>query len=455
MAAVKALGRRYSSSFFLGTSKAMRSPERRRRETSLERRYLTFLAEVGVILGEPLPYEATLQSVCDAAVRTVADIATMYLYDEESRLQPVAAAHVSSDRSSQLLKRAAAMLRDPAGPRAWLESIVRRGNGVLIPNADEDSLRRVSLAPEHAHFLLDLGVRSFVVVPLIAPQGEKLGALGLVYTHESGLFYDEESMVIAEDLARRCAAAIAKAKLHQTAIDVSTRFQLAALPKSLPTIPGIELDSFYEPASSALLVGGDWFDAFELSDGKVGLTIGDVSGHGVEAAVIMGNLRSALRTAMTIEPDLVKVLAFVDSLVQKDVVSGTFATANIGVLDPKNGKLSCVAAGHPGPLCWHENGQIVTDPFRERGLPLGFRDMGISQDRAETIDLEDCSFAVFFTDGLVEFERDYVGGEARLTQAIAQRSVRTAKHPARAIRNAVSPARHPDDLAVLTLRVIS
>ncbi|HKE37730.1 MAG TPA: SpoIIE family protein phosphatase, partial [Candidatus Baltobacteraceae bacterium] len=133
--------------------------------------------------------------------------------------------------------------------------------------------------------------------------------------------------------------------------------------------------------------------------------------------------------------------------------NGTFATANIAVLDTGARRLSCVAAGHPGPLCWYESSRIVTDPFIDRGLPLGYRDMASTHNETQTIDLEDCTFVVFFTDGLVEAERDYVGGEARLTQAIAQRSIREAKRPARAIRLAVAPERHPDDLAIMTLSV--
>lgn len=433
----------------------MPTPDRRRRETSLERRYLNFLAEVGQILGEPLPYEATLQRVCDAAVRTVADTATMYLYDDDGELQLVAASHFIAGRSQPLRRRASTMLRDPAGPRAWIESTIRNGKAVLVSHIDEASINSIAVSPEHAKYLRDAGVASFVLVPLVTQQPEVLGALGLVYTKESGFHYDEEALILAEDLAGRCAAAIAKTKQHEMAVDVSTRFQIAALPKSLPQIPNLELDWYYEPASSAMLVGGDWFDAFTLSDGRIGLTVGDVSGHGVEAAVEMASLRDALRIAMLMEPDLAKVLNAADLLVRQETGTNIFATANISVLDMRERTLTSIAAGHPGPLCWYENTRVVEDPFLDRGLPLGFREMAAAQSSAETIDLEECSFIVYFTDGLVEAERDYLSGEARLAQAIAQRSIREALHPARKIRAAVAPERHPDDLAVMTLRVQS
>ena len=422
----------------------MRSPERRRRETSLERRYLNFLAEVGRILGEPLPYEATLQRVCDAAVNTVADAATMYLYDDDGDLQLVAAAHVLPERSEGLRRQAAAMLRDPDGPRTLVESLVKKGEGMLVSSVDETS----------PHYLRELDVTSFMLVPLVAPESEVCGAFGLVYTTESGLHYDDDALILAEDLARRCAAAIAKVKVHETAVNVSTRFQLEALPKTLPQMPGLQLDSFYEPASSELLVGGDWFDAFVLSGGKLGISIGDVSGHGVRAAAVMSNLRSALRIAMLMESDLTVVLAAADLLMRQELGSTTFATANIGVLDIEARTLTCVAAGHPGPLCWSETDRAVSDAFQDRGLPLGFRNLMPGHNDAQTVDLDDCSFIVFFTDGLLEAERDYLAGEARLMQAIARRSIRQSAHPAEAIRTAVAPERHPDDLAVLTVRMV-
>ncbi len=431
------------------------TPDRRRRETSLERRYLNFLAEVGQILGEPLPYEATLQRVCDAAVRTVADTATMYLYGDDGQVQLVAASHFIAGRSEPLRRRTSSMLRDSAGPRAWIESVIRKGTGMLVSHIDDASLDLLAVSPQHAAYLRHAGVASFVLVPLVTQPPEVLGALGLVYTKESGFHYDEEALILAEDLARRCAAAIAKAKMHDMAVDVSTRFQLAALPKSLPEIPGLQLDSYYEPASSAMLVGGDWFDAFTLSDGRIGLTVGDVSGHGVEAAVVVASLRDALRIAMLMEPDLTKVMNAADLLVRQETGTNTFATANISVLDMHARTLSCLAAGHPGPLCWNESTGAVTDPFLDRGLPLGFREMATSQASAQTIELEENSFIAYFTDGLVEAERDYLTGEARLAQAIAQRSIREASRPARAIRAAVVPKRHPDDLAVMTLRVQS
>jgi hypothetical protein len=419
-------------------------------ETPLERGYLAFLAEVATILGEPLPYEATLQRVCDAAVRTVADVATMYLYDENDELKVVAGAHVISDRSERLRRRAVALLDDPAGPRWWFESVIRIGKSLLVSQIDEASLVSAGGNPKFTEFILETGVRSFIIVPFIAMRGV-IGALALVYTDHSGLRYDYDALAIAQDLGRRLGSVVGKVKLHETAVDVSTRFQLAALPKSFPNIAGFELDSLYEPASSEMMVGGDWFDAFALPGGRLGLSVGDISGHGAQAAAFMGSIRDSLRVAMYLESDLAKVIDAADTLIRSED-EDVFATACVAVVDPARRTLSCLTAGHPGPLCWSGRDQRVTDPFRMRGLPLGFGDLA-SPERPDTLNLNVGDFIVFFTDGVVEGDRDYLGGEALLLEAIARPQVRESPHPAVAIRGAVTPLRHPDDLAILTIYV--
>lgn len=420
-------------------------------ETPLERRYLTFFAEVGSIFGETLPYDATLQRICEAAARTVADTATMYLFDDNDELQVVAAAHVLPERSERLRHRTVALMNDPQGPRTWFEAAVRRAKSLLVPHIDADTVKSAGGSAQYVQFILDTGVRSFIIVPLTA-QDEVLGAIALVYTDYSNLHYNSDALNLAEDLGRRCGAAIATAKVHETAMDVSTRFQLAALPKSVPQVPGLEFDSLYEPASHEMLVGGDWFDAFELPNDRLGISIGDISGHGVNAAAFTGSLRDALRIAMLMERDLLKVLDAADVLITQETEKGIFATALIAVIDKRTRALSCVAAGHPGPLCWNEREQAVTDPFIERGLPLGYRDLCASHQSVQTIALEPGTFAVFFTDGLVEAQHDYLRGQEQLVEGIGRRSIREAAHPAREIRALLTPGPHPDDLALLTLR---
>ena len=423
------------------------------RDAPLERRYLAFLAEVGSILGEPLAYDATLQRICDAAVETVADVSTMYVYDSNGELQLVGGAHVIGERSERLRRRAVKLLHDPKGPRWWFESVIRQNRGLLVPQIDAETIGFAGGSLDYVDFIREIGVGSFLIVPLVT-QDVVIGAFALVYTDYSGLHYDADALTLAEDLGRRCGAALGTAKLHDTAMHVSSTFQLAALPNSMPIVRGYEIDSLYEPAASEMLVGGDWFDAFELPGRRMGISVGDISGHGVDAAAFMGTLRSGLRIAMLLERDMLKVLAAADELLKQESNESMFATANLALVDLDERTLSCAAAGHPGPLRWNERAQTVTDPFVIRGLPLGIRDLAPDQEPPHVLNLDERDFFVFFTDGLVEGEHDYLAGQARLMDAIARRSVRESTYPAEAIRHAVAPERHPDDLALLTLRVL-
>ena len=419
-------------------------------DTPLERRYLAFRAEVGTILGEALPYDATLQRICDAAVQTVADVSTMYLFDSSGELQFVGGAHTIADRSERLRRRALALMRDPKGPRWWFESVIRKGRSLLIPQIDEATIGFAGGSRQFVEFIQEIGVRSFLIVPIVE-QEEVIGAFALVYA-DSGLHYDGEALKLAEDLGRRVGAALGKAKLHDTAMHVSATFQLTALPKSLPKVRGSHIDSLYEPGAVEMMVGGDWFDAFELPGRRLGISVGDVSGHGVEAAAFMGMVRSGLHIAMHLENDMLKVLAAADELLRQESNDTMYATATIAVLDFEKHTIACAAAGHPGPVRWNERTQTVSDPFVNRGLPLGARNLAPEQDAPPSLQLDEGDFLVFFTDGLVEGKRDYDAGQSRLMQAIANRWIRETEHPARAIRNAVAPERHEDDLVVLTVR---
>jgi serine phosphatase RsbU (regulator of sigma subunit) len=167
----------------------------------------------------------------------------------------------------------------------------------------------------------------------------------------------------------------------------------------------------------------------------------------------MGTLRSGLRIAMMLESNMLQILNAADALLKQESRETMYATANIYTVDLQRRIMACAAAGHPGALRWSERMQTVTDPFVDRGLPLGARELAAPQPAPQTLQLEDGDFFVFFTDGLVEAEHDYLAAQARLMEVMADLSVREGQSPALAIRRAVAPERHPDDLVVLTLRL--
>ncbi|HET7814438.1 MAG TPA: PP2C family protein-serine/threonine phosphatase, partial [Candidatus Baltobacteraceae bacterium] len=292
--------------------------------------------------------------------------------------------------------------------------------------------------------------RSLMVLPLNTQTRGAVGALTLVRTGAAAPF-DEASLLLAQDLSRRCATAIGKAMLYDEVVRVATVFQKAALPSALPAVPGISFDAYYEPSSENMLVGGDWYDAFPLEDGRIAITVGDVLGHGLEAATWMSRLRNGFRAALFADVSPTRALEVVDRMLQVESREG-FTTAVVALVDPIRSTLTCASAGHPGPLLWNGSGTI-TDPFEDRGLPLGFRNLGPVRSTSQTLDVRAGSFAAFFTDGLLEWNRDIAGAWKALHTALLRQDIREAAHPAEQLRSAVvTGSGHSDDIAVLTVR---
>ena len=170
-------------------------------------------------------------------------------------------------------------------------------------------------------------------------------------------------------------------------------------------------------------------------------------------AHMMQRLRNALRAAILSEPDPAGALIVADRLMRLDS-EDDFSTALVAIVDPVHRTMTCASAGHPGPLMWMHD-EVIADPISERSLPLGLQRLK-SEDirRSQTVLMKPGTFAVFFTDGLLEWGRDIPAAWNRLIKAIGRHDVRFARRPAAVIRELViDGAGHPDDVAILTLRV--
>jgi len=257
-----------------------------------------------------------------------------------------------------------------------------------------------------------LGIESALLVPLYS-AGKVVGTLNAVM-HGSGRAYTSFDVPFFEELGRRIAPAIGNATAYERERRVATTFQEAALVPSLPEIPGLTFEAMYQAAMLEATVGGDWYDAFRLPDGRVVLSIGDVAGKGLQAAVAMASVRQSIRTAALINPDPVAVLNAVDRIVRA-MGQAQFVTAFVGVLDPVSFELTFASAGHPPPLLRDADGTIAS--LDEGDLPLGLRGRG--EGGARTIEIAPGSVLLCYTDGLTEFDRDAVDGERRVREAFA------------------------------------
>lgn len=422
------------------------------RELERNQRYLEFLVRAGDVLGSSLRYDETLRAISTAAVESIADICLIDIGTRAHDLHLAAAAAKTPDVAEEL-SRAGRFLRSQSGyPAHPVLAVAASGASHLATAIDDRYLADHASSAEHAAFMRRRAYRSIIVVPLETTARGVLGTLTLVRTDASAERYDETSLRFAADLGRRCGTAIAKARLYEQNERIATRFQRAALPSDLPTVPNLALDGLYEPSSEDLLVGGDWYDAFSLPDGRLAITIGDVLGHGLDAAVWMSRMRNGFRAALLADPDPGRALAIGDTMLRLET-GEQFTTAIIALLDPVRLTMTCASAGHPGPLVWDADSHGVIDPFGDRGIPLGLAGFERGLITSPTITLYPGAFAAFFTDGLLEWDRNIDAAWASLHRAIALPQIRYAEHPAHALREAViDGAPHADDLAILTIR---
>lgn len=227
--------------------------------------------------------------------------------------------------------------------------------------------------------------------------------------------------------------------------DVATTLQRALLPQRMPRIPGLRIDAAYLPAAADSEIGGDWYDIFGLGDSTVGISIGDVTGHGLTAASTMATTRQSIRTAARFTPDPSTVLALVNRLLCDE--EETLVTAFFGVLDMKTGLLLYALAGHPAPITVHASGDV--EVMEGGGLILGLNP-NVSFERYETM-LEEGSALVLYTDGVVETRRDdYQAGLNNLIEAINAEYYNARGNIAEAVQERIFRNVEPrDDSAVV------
>ena len=228
---------------------------------------------------------------------------------------------------------------------------------------------------------------------------------------------------------------------------VADRLQRALLPETLPLIPGTVLHAAYKPASDEAEVGGDWYDAFHLPDGRVALSMGDVAGHGLSAATIMGEVRQAMRTTAVFEHSPSTVLEHINNVINLRSGIG-MVTAIFGYYEPQNRELTYAVAGHPPPALTIEGSFYGFLPGG--GLPLGVDENVKARDW--TITLPPRCGLIFYTDGMTEHSRDIFAGEEQLLQAAVRSFEDDKANPAIALQERIFDARaNRDDAATLTL----
>lgn len=316
------------------------------------------------------------------------------------------------DRVLEALLRAGRAL---SGPFDLRESLERVAEAVVCELAGRCEIEVVT-RPGHTGFRMVAGASlegattGSIAEPL-ADGRTTFGSIACQTAAPNG--FDESARKGVAVLATQIGLAIAGEAAATRGHRVADRLQRALLPERLPEIQGAKFYAAYRPASDEAEVGGDWFDAFNLPDGRVALSVGDVAGHGLEAAVIMGEIRQAIRTSAVDAESPAAVLDHVNRMIGLRDASD-IVTAIFGIYDPASSVLVYAAAGHPPPLFTLGNGLA-------RMLPAGTLPLGCSpaiNSRDWTVTLPKGAQVIFYTDGFTENDRDVVAGEKRLTDAV-------------------------------------
>ena len=337
------------------------------------------------------------------------------------------------------------VLRASAGPGAPTEPHRRPvvlGEGLLGTIAASGASTLIADLETARRFGMPVRAGSLIAAPLRV-EGEVIGVL-TASAAAAGAFSDADLRLL-EVVGERVALALGQAQLRDREQRMAEVLQRTLLPQSLPVVPGVQLAAAYNPRTAT--VGGDFYDALTLPDGRIGAAIGDVTGKGLRAAAAMGRLRSALHAYALDAPGPADVLERLDRLA---VADQEMATALYLVLDPFSGRVELASAGHLPPLLIASGQSAYIDLGDALSPPLG---LTVEHRRAMSFSLARGSALVLFTDGLVEVTRNVDAGLEQLRDAAQRAASGSLDQLLAELQGALAPAsRYRDDVALLALR---
>jgi len=287
---------------------------------------------------------------------------------------------------------------------------------------------------------------SWLMVPLFSQDTVYGAIVSCSNTHQ----YDLSDLELLEEIGRRASLALDHAESFARERRITHTLQQATLPTQLAIVEGASLSAVYRPADADLRVGGDWYDAFDLDDHRVLLTVGDVTGHGLHASIVMGKLRHAINVIAMYERNPVRILNTAERILLRRY-PGSVATVFVAILDSARGTITYANAGHPYPLERRADGTLRE--LRAEGLPVGLRSVG-GETSPVTEQLAETQMLAFYTDGLTDATRDTLAGEKLLHEALSSDVICFVGSPARFIEGFCMRTQSPDDVAILALNFV-
>lgn len=354
-----------------------------------------------------------LERLADVALRATT------LDDLLEELVHVVRAALGSDRATmlllgpanELLVRAAAGI-DPDVAHGVRVPLGEGIAGTIAATRTPTIIDDISQVEPVSAYLRDAG-GSLAGVPLVF-QDRLLGVLHV--SSDATFAFGSEDLEYLKLAAERAAIAMEQARLFEREREIAAALQQSLLPDSFPPLPGVTVAASYLPASDGARVGGDWYDAVPLGDGRILLAIGDIVGHGIHAAAAMGQVRNALRAYGNEDPSPASIFTRINRLLC-DTAEELFCTAFCAVVDPWAQTIVYSDAGHPATLVLTAEGEVRALEGA-RSTPLGA--LRGAHYREQTEPLGPGAIIVAYTDGLVESRRQPLDARlAALREAVS------------------------------------
>ncbi len=404
--------------------RAERLGAERKRALDAEReasRRLRALYEISRSFSESLSLQATLEAVARTIVEALGvDAAALRMPDPRGDALVPVAVHVREER---LAEPVGAILSLPQPLSAARRAAFREGRPVVL---DADSASALGAAHQPLIPFLEKGSTA-AVIPL-ATQAEALGTLTLL-SLDADRPIDGDTLDAAASIAGQAALALDRARLYQQQRDFADAMQRSLLPRTRPQLEELEIGDVYA-SSARLQVGGDVYDFLELGGGRLAVVLGDVTGHGIDAAADMAMAKFVFRSLAREHVEPGDFLAAANEIVLEEIASGKFITLLYLTVDAREGEVACASAGHPPPRVLRAGGTL--EPLSAQGLALGID--GDQEYEEARLRLDPGDAAVLYTDGLLEARREgELYGEERLDAALAA----NAHLPAQELANAL------------------
>lgn len=401
-----------------------------------------FLLHASELVNAAEDYEEVLDLLAAAAVPTLGDLCLVDVLTWDDNVVRMAARHADPGKQpmSDLLR--ANYAPSAQGPHPSID-VIRSGRIRWASAMDDDFLRATTHDDEHFLLVKALGFTSYMSVPIFA-EARILGAITLV-SAGSGRRFSEKDITLAQEFSARVAQVVANVHRNDAARLAAHTLQASLLPAKLPDVNGLSICAQYLPATVDHDVGGDFYDVLPTAGGGALLMIGDVAGHDIAAAAVMGKIRSAARALAGQTDDPLRLLEMVLEG-WPNLEADRMATVLVAGLD-RAGHLTVVSAGHPPPLLVTagDAGFIDLEPSSPLGAPS--TDLRPWQGK-----LAPGTTMLLFTDGLIEDRlRGFADGATKL-RLVAQGHTDPTDLCERILEAFVLHEERHDDIAVMAVR---